>query len=74
MNMFKASTALLALAFLHGCSSGQAPDPPPPPQKTVFDPMTQTLDRARGVQNTVNQQADSTRKEVDSQERGDRTP
>jgi hypothetical protein len=43
---------------------------PPPPKKTVFDPMTQQLERARAVQNTVDQNTDQTRKAVDAQERG----
>ncbi len=48
-----------------GCSD------PPPPKKTVFDPLTQQVDRAREVQKTVDQNADATRSAVDSQERGD---
>jgi hypothetical protein len=59
----------LAFLFIQACSSSQSPDPPPP--KTVFDPLTQQLDRARDVQNTVNQNAEATRNSVDSQERGD---
>ena len=31
--------------------------PPPPPQKTVFDPLTQQLDKAREVQKTVDESA-----------------
>ena len=38
---------------------------PAAPAKTVFDPLTQQLDRARDVQNTVDQNADATRKAVD---------
>ncbi len=45
-----------------------------PPAKTVFDPLTQQIDRARAVQNTVDANADSTRKAIDDQEHGDRTP
>jgi hypothetical protein len=48
-----------------GCSN------PPPPKKTVFDPLTQQEDRARDVQKAVDQNADATRRAVDSQERGD---
>lgn len=73
MDVFKLWTVSLAFLFTHGCSSSQPPDPPPP-AKTVFDPLTQQLDRARDVQNTVNQNADATRKAVDSQERGDSSP
>jgi hypothetical protein len=67
MDVFKSWTVSLALLFIQGCSSSQSPDPPPPP-KTVFDPLTQQLDRARDVQNTVNQNAEATHKAVDSQE------
>ena len=73
MSVLKVSTLGLTMLFIHGCSSGQAPEPPPP-QKTVFDPMTQSLDRARDVQQTVNQHAEETRKAVDAQERGDANP
>jgi hypothetical protein len=73
MGVPQTMTASLAVLFILGCSSGEssAPPPPPPPQKTVFDPLTQQLDRARGVQQTVDQNAESTRKAVDEQERGD---
>jgi hypothetical protein len=70
MGMLKNSTVSLSVLFILGCSSGQSTDPPPPP-KTVFDPLTQQLGRARDVQKTVDQNADSTRKAVESQERGD---
>jgi len=73
MRVLNMSTLGLAIMLLHGCSSGQAPQPPPP-SKTVFDPMTQQLDRARDVQKTVDKNADDTRKAVDSQERGDANP
>jgi len=71
MGMLKNSTMSLSVMFILGCSSGQSTDPPPPAPKTVFDPLTQQLGRARDVQQTVDQNADSTRKAVDSQERGD---
>lgn len=73
MGVLDTSTVLLAVMFIQGCSSSvQPPDPPrEPPPKTVFDPLTQDLDKARGVQNTVDQQAERTRRSMDSQERGD---
>jgi hypothetical protein len=71
MGVPQTMTASLAVLFILGCSSGESSAPPPPPQKTVFDPLTQQLDRARGVQQTVDQNAESTRKAVDEQERGD---
>ncbi len=86
MHILKFSTASLVLSFILGCSSQNA-EPPgvatpvvatpgvaTPPAKTVFDPLTQQIDRARAVQNTVDANADSTRKAIDDQEHGDRTP
>jgi hypothetical protein len=40
----------------------------------VFDPLTQQLERAKGVQNTVDANTDSTRQSVDHEERGDSPP
>ena len=65
-------TLALAGMCLTGCSS-QAPEPPPP-AKTVFDPLTSQVDRVRQVQQTVDANADSTRKALDNQERGDTPP
>jgi hypothetical protein len=72
MSVLKLSTVLVAVSFTLGCSSDRSPPPPPP--KTVFDPLTQQLDRARDVQKTVDQNTDNTRNAVDSQERGDSPP
>jgi hypothetical protein len=75
MGMLRLSTVSLAILFIPGCSSQNA-DPQgvatPPPAKTVFDPLTQQVDRARAVQKTVDANADSTRQAIDSQERGDK--
>jgi hypothetical protein len=62
---------MLAFSFILGCSEKAGAPPPAPPQKTVFDPLTQQLDKARDVQNVVDQNTDNTRRDVDSQERGD---
>ena len=79
MGVLKISTVPLAVLFILGCSPGKSADPPPaaPPQpqaKTVFDPLTQDLGRARDVQKDVDQNTDSTRKAVEAQERGDNPP
>ena len=74
MGMLKLSSIALAGLFILGCAPKQNPDPPPPPAKTVFDPLTQNLDKARAVQQAADANADATRKAVDSQERGDSTP
>jgi PBP1b-binding outer membrane lipoprotein LpoB len=63
-------TMSLSVLFITACA---APDPPPP-KKTVFDPLTQQVDRARDVQKTVDAHADAARKAVDAQERGDTPP
>jgi hypothetical protein len=73
MSMLKFSTMSLAILFIQGCSPGHPPDAPPPP-KTVFDPLTQQLDRARDVQKTVDQHAEDTRKAIDAQEHGNSSP
>lgn len=70
MGLTKITTLALAVSFILGCTKAP-PEPPPPPQKTVFDPLTQQLDRAKDVQKTVDQNTDATRTAVDAQERGD---
>jgi hypothetical protein len=68
MGYVKFLTLLLAVMFIAACSPAQ---PPPPPANTVFDPLTQQIDRAREVQKTVDEQAEKTRKALENQERGD---
>jgi hypothetical protein len=67
MGLLKVSTMALPVMFILNCSASE----PPPPKTNVFDPLTKQLDRARDVQNTVNENADATRKALDAQERGD---
>lgn len=75
MGIMRISAVSLGVMSVLGCSSHQNPDPPPPPPpKTVFDPLTQQLGRAKEVQNTVDANAADTRKAVDAQERGDNPP
>lgn len=52
--------------LMASCSSQQ----PPPPPKTVFDPLTQQMDKAREVQKTVDENAEKTRQVIDAQESG----
>jgi hypothetical protein len=74
MGMLKLSSLAMVFSFILGCAPKQDAVPPPPPAKTVFDPLTQNLDRARDVQKAADANADATRKAVDAQERGDSTP
>ncbi len=69
MGYVKCWTMALSVLFTTSCSA-----PPPPPQKTIFDPLTQSIDKAREVQATVDETATKTRKEIDDQERGASTP
>jgi hypothetical protein len=71
MSLVKITTIAMSVLFTVSCSSE---DPPPPPKKTVFDPLTHQLDRARDVQKTIDDSAAKQRAAVDSQERGDNAP
>lgn len=68
MSFFKGWAVCGAVACVLGCAD------PPPPKKTVFEPLTQQLERARDVQNTVDRNSEATRKAVDGQEGGDSRP
>jgi hypothetical protein len=66
-------TIVLPVCLIVGCSSASDPEQKPP-QKTVFDGLVGTEQRARDVQKTVNENAERARKATDSQERGDSSP
>jgi hypothetical protein len=70
MGWLRVLTTSLSILFIMSCASPE----PPPPKKTVFDPLLQTEQRARDVQKTVDANADATRKALDTQERGDTAP
>lgn len=76
MEISRVWTVAVVVLFTAGCSGGKSPEPPPPapPAKTVFDPLTQQLDRARDAQKAIDASADATRQAVDRQERGDSSP
>ena len=68
MGALRILTMGAVLSFTAGCSS-ETPAP-----KTVFDPLTQDLNRARGVQETVDENTEKSRRAVQAQENGDATP
>jgi hypothetical protein len=70
MRYVKCWTMALSVLFIASCTS----DEPPAAPKTVFDPLTQQIDKAREVQKTVDEQAEKTRQAIDAQERGAPTP
>ena len=72
MGYVKCWTMALSVLFIASCSSQEPP--PPPPQKTVFDPLTEQMNKAREVQKTVDENAEKTRKAIDAQESGAPTP
>lgn len=69
MGVLRRWTLWLGILFIQACSSSTQPPDAPPPAKTVFDPLTSTLDRARSVR--VDQNKERTQRAVDAQERGD---
>jgi hypothetical protein len=64
-----------ALAILSTACGGpeaeQQSEPPEPAarRETVFDPMTSTIGRAQGVQQTLDQQAAEQRRRIEESER-----
>ena len=69
---FKSSLLVMALAVvLTACGSSQPPPQEQKPQRkeTVFDPLTSTIDRAKGVQQTVDDQAAEQRKKIEAAEK-----
>ena len=61
------------VAYLAGCSPSNEPAPKPP-EKNVFDSLTQTEQRARDVQKALDESASRARQSVAAQERGDAAP
>jgi hypothetical protein len=76
---FSCATALVLT--LAACGSSEPDEPeeraaaprqtaePAPRRETVFDPLTSTIGRAQGVQDTVDEQAAAQRRKIDEAER-----
>lgn len=65
---------VLGLAiFAAACGGPSEPSPPPsadaPRRETVFDPLVGTLDRAKAVQKTVDDQAAEQRRKLEELEK-----
>ena len=63
-----------ALLALTGCGASEPPEPPAeaadePRDPSVFDPLTSTIDRAKGVQQTLDEQAAERRRQLEEAER-----
>jgi hypothetical protein len=68
----KSSILWVTLTFaLTACGGGPPPQQQQKAQRepTVFDPLTDTLDRAKAVQQTVDEQAAEQRKRIEQAER-----
>jgi hypothetical protein len=61
--------AILVVASCGGDDSAEAPREPAARRETVFDPLTSTLGRAEGVQQTLDAQAAEQRKRLEEAER-----
>lgn len=69
--------ALILVVFsilVAACSGPSEPSAPPPTaaaqkRETVFDPLVGTLDRAKGVQQTVDEQAAEQRRKLEELEK-----
>jgi hypothetical protein len=69
---FRTSLVLVGMAVaVTACGGSEPPAPQAKParKETVFDPLTSTLDRAKGVQQTVDEQAAEQRRKLEAAEK-----
>lgn len=59
---------LVCACFLAGCGGSAEPPEPPKVEDTAFGDMVGTMDRARGVQDTVDAQKQQTDQQIDAAE------
>lgn len=67
--------ALLALAACGGkpdadAAKADAPAPPAPKQKTVFDDQLKAIDKAKGVEQQLQQEKEKHDRDIEAQENG----
>ncbi len=62
--MKTATYLILAASLLAGCGE---PSQPPAPKTKLFEPQRDALDKAKGVQQTVNEQAEQQKQSADDQ-------
>jgi TolA-binding protein len=66
---------LAALALVGGCGGSDEPQSSAAKQEqereSAFDPLVETMDRAKAVQQTVDQQAEELRRRVEEAEDGE---
>ena len=63
---------LAVVLIVAGCGGSEEPAQPDKPaarRETVFDPLTSTIDRAEGVQQTVDEQAAAQRRQIEEASR-----
>jgi hypothetical protein len=67
----KRALSLILGFVLAGCGGSELAESPPEPERrpSVFDPLTGTLDRAQGVQQTLDAQAAEQRRRIEDAER-----
>ena len=67
----KAYVLAALVLVVAGCGASEEPaQPEPAPRReTVFDPLTGTIDRAEGVQQTVDEQAGEQRRRIEEASR-----
>jgi hypothetical protein len=73
MNARRLSMGAALALLLAACSSAEPPPaaqaPEPERAPSVFDPLVGTIDRAKGVQSTVDDQAAEQRRRIEAAER-----
>lgn len=68
----RAAILIATVVVIGGCDGSEEPVQPEAPaarRETVFDPLTSTIDRAEGVQQTVDEQAAQQRRQIDQASR-----